>query len=233
MLVSIRDLLSGSAVVRPPASAPSNPSPRYAYLLGASFANGGTNTQIIGPILSQWLCMIWGYRGDIVALDGDAGDDTFKFLTRLNASIADDELNLCMDQMMDCAILECVGAALIESVHHETYTIDNAVEIVGKLLTRAKKVYTIRYPNLEGSAGTTLMYDLAPGLNIPEWDAWRDTYDAACAAAGATVVDVYYDWKSSLVPIPYPPGALDFHISSASSYAAAVRLDALMQDDFD
>lgn len=217
----------------PPLTAPEAHTQRHCYYIGASFSHTGTNLRAEGPRTAQWLSMLWARRGHVLALGGDPGDFGDDFIADIDKSIAKDVANNDMDDLQDCAVLEFINEALPDSVSGASRAKDLALIILEKLSTRAKRVYFIRYPDLEGADGTDYLYRAVPGLSKEGWNSWRDSYDAALEGAGYTKIDAYIGWQSSLQPVDDYPGALDYHVSSASAYEAALRIDAAVIADFD
>lgn len=216
----------------PPPRVPASLTPRYIYLVGASFCNTATNLRPEGPRTGQWLSMIHGYYGDVVSIDGEAGDLLANFMADVDETIARDVANDEMADLMDASILEFFNDAFGESVTGASTAINTAVTLINKMKTRAKKSYFLRFPPLENAGEDSMLYDTVPGLSLAGWNDWRSRYEAALTAAGHTLIDAYYDWAPTLRPINNPPGALDFHITSATAYSAAVRISRAISAEF-
>jgi len=227
-MIGIRELLRGEVTELPESGIdPVTYVPRIGWIVGASFCFTGTNRAAEGPRLEQHLKRMMGLYGDPLVADGLPGDFAQEMLDNVQYQVTADT-NAGWTDKIDFGLLEFTSEALLDAINLTTVTVTKLTAAVPIMAQRAKKVYALVYPPY---GSRNIPYFEFIGLTDEAWETWRDGYNTAMEAAGATMFDAHYDWMPTGRPVPnlaYP----DYHIDSESCYRAAKRIMTQVRSDY-
>lgn len=188
--------------------------PLTVALIDASFGHCGPDWRCDGARLTQYLSALATIGGDVFVPYGAPGNNSRDFLNLAEQIAETKEREFSHDERLDVVIVGMTGEAISDAINGNNNVIPNVRQIVSVLLPYTERVVVMQYVDI-GPYNDYAMKVGWPTADLHRWEYWRSRYRSAVQSTGAEFVEIYDAWT------PMLPG---WHIDSASSYRAALRL---------